>query len=219
MKLIRLVFQAPLQSWGEKSRWDSRDTAAMPTKSGIIGLLGCCLGIPRGSKELQSINHALHIAVRADKPGLVMTDFHTVQAPAGERMLNSQGKPRGETILTPKQYLQDAIFSVLIWGEEDTLARCFQALLHPHWTPYLGRRNCVPSRPLQPKWIEADSVDDAIRMDPPERHNIPAEIEYLPGDEPLSDERIVQRPDSLVNSTVNNYQYRSVRATTLFREG
>ena len=70
MKFLKLCFQGPLQSWGERSRWDSRDTAAMPTKSAIIGLLGCCLGLERGSEQLTALDAQVHMAVRADKPEL-----------------------------------------------------------------------------------------------------------------------------------------------------
>lgn len=217
MKLIRLCLQGPLQSWGERSRWDSRDTASMPTKSGIIGLLGCCMGIPRGSDRLRELNQALHIAVRADKPGRIMTDFHTVQAPNGQRMLNSQGKPRGETILTPKQYLQEAVFTVFIWGDEAVLDVAHLALQHPVWTPYLGRRSCVPSVPLLPVMVEAETVDEAVAMDAPQ--DVMVEIEKLPGDVLRADERLLQRPDSLIDASVNEYQFRAVRSSTLHREG
>ncbi len=213
MRFIQLHLQGPLQCWGEKSRWDSRDTASMPTKSGIIGLLGCCMGIPRGSERLRQLDQALHIAVRADKPGRIMTDFHTVQAPAGRHILNSQGKPRGETIITPKQYLQEAVFTVLIWGCEETMASAYEALQQPHWTPYLGRRSCVPSVPLLPSIIEAENVDEAIAMNAP--RNTLVEIEWMPGDVLRDDERLLQRPDSVINAAVNEYQFRSVRASTL----
>ena len=219
MKLIRLILQAPLQSWGERSRWDSRDTAAMPTKSALVGMLGCCMGIPRGSEELRYLNESLHVAVRADKPGRIMTDFHTVQAPDGQKMLNSQGKQRGETILTPKQYLQEAKFAVFFWGSPEVLEECFEALRHPKWTPYLGRRNCVPSVPLIPEWVEAESIDAAIAVGVPEGSRVMVEIECLPGDTLREDERMIQRPDSLVNASLNEYRYRNVRASSLYREG
>jgi CRISPR system Cascade subunit CasD len=40
-----LRLEGPLQSWGERARWDVRDTAPEPTKSGVIGLLACALGL------------------------------------------------------------------------------------------------------------------------------------------------------------------------------
>lgn len=213
MKLIQFVLQGPLQSWGERSRWDSRDTATMPTKSGILGLIGCCMGIQRGSQRLQEMDQKLHIAVRADRSGQIMTDFHTVQAPKGQKMLNAQGKPRGETIITPRQYLQEAIFSVLIWGEESMMEQVMESMLHPVWAPYLGRKSCVPSIPILPRIMEAESVDEAIARDGKE--NALVEIEFLPGDVLRKDERLIQRPDRIIDASKNEYQIRSVRASSL----
>ena len=44
MKIMLLRLEGVLQSWGERSRWDHRDTSDMPTKSALIGLLGCAMG-------------------------------------------------------------------------------------------------------------------------------------------------------------------------------
>ena len=216
MKLIRLKLQAPLQSWGERSRWDSRDTAAMPTKSAIIGLLGCCLGLERGSEQLTALDAQVHMAVRADKPGSIITDFHTVQSPKGTKLLNAEGKPRGDTILTPKQYLQDASFTVLLWGDPAVLERCVAALNHPKWTPYLGRRSCVPSVPLIPEWLEADTVDQALRMDAAQ--NAAVEVERLPGESLRADEHLVRRADGVVDAAKNQYYSREVRASYVLAE-
>ena len=216
MKLIRLKLQAPLQSWGERSRWDSRDTAAMPTKSAIIGLLGCCLGLERGSEQLAELDARLHMAVRADKPGSIITDFHTVQSPKGTRLLNAEGKPRGDTLLTPKQYLQDASFTVLLWGDSDVLDQCVHALNHPKWTPYLGRRSCVPSVPLVPEVLEADTVDQALRMDA--EQSAAVEVERLPGESLREDEHLLRRADGVVNAVKNQYYSREVRASYVLGE-
>ena len=125
MKILKIPFTAPLQSWGEDARWDTRSTATSPTKSGIIGFLGCCLGYPRGDDRLNQLNRELTVAVRMDRPGRVLIDFQTVQGTNGV-FLNAEGKPRtgGGTIITPKQYLQDAAFQVFVYGEEDALERC-----------------------------------------------------------------------------------------------
>lgn len=36
-KMLMLRLEGVLQSWGEHSRFDSRDSASMPTKSGVVG--------------------------------------------------------------------------------------------------------------------------------------------------------------------------------------
>lgn len=164
MKFIKFTLSAPLQSWGEDARWDQRTTAVMPTKSAVIGILGCCLGLLRGSEQLSRLDEQIYMAVRAERPGVLMTDFHTVQGTEGV-FLNAKGVPRGGggTIITPKQYLQDAIFTVFIWGEESILDTCFQAMMHPKWAVYLGRKSCPPAVPLLPQIVYADTPLDAVK--------------------------------------------------------
>ena len=132
MTILTFLLSGPLQSWGDSSRWDHRGTADMPSKSAIIGLLGCCFGYKRGDERLRELSQRLHVAVRADQRGSPMWDFQTVQKPGG-KILNAMGKPRGETIITPKQYLQDAMFRVFLFGDEEMLEECLQAMRHPRW--------------------------------------------------------------------------------------
>ncbi len=71
--LLRCV--APLQAWDTQSRFGVRTTGREPSKSGIVGLLCAALGRPRW----QPIDDlaALKMAVRVDKEGHVLRDFHT----------------------------------------------------------------------------------------------------------------------------------------------
>lgn len=217
MKFLQLKLQAPLQSWGERSRWDSRDTSALPTKSGVIGMLGCCMGLKRGDPKLEKMDNGLHMAVRVDKPGMPMTDFHTVQTESGGFPIAAGGKKPGNTILTPKQYLQDAEYTVWLWGEENLLEECRKVLLHPSWTAYLGRRNCVPAVPLLPKMLEADSVEEAVRAGA--AADTAVEIECLPEDKLRGDERLSQRADGLANAAIREFRYRTVRSSVIRKEG
>lgn len=224
MRLIKLVLNAPLQSWGEDSRWDNRETSASPTKSGIIGLLGCCLGYPRGDSRLNALNDELHIAVRSDKSGSVMTDFNTVQGTGGQ-LLNAQNKNRpGDTIITPKQYLQDARFTVFIWGSGEMLSECYEALKHPKWLTYLGRKCCVPSMPLLPEYVDAATPDEAVRNMTQEeirtaQKYIPVEIDMVRGDILRNDERLVERLDIPVRADRNEYIIRRLRVSSFCAGG
>ena len=141
MKIMLLRLEGVLQSWGERSRWDHRDTSDMPTKSALIGLLGCAMGIPRGDPWLNETARLLKMAVRADRAGSIMTDFHTVQGRIC-KIPSSEGKPRSDTICTPREYIQDACFTAFFTGDADRLNACYEALRHPVWAPYLGR-NCL----------------------------------------------------------------------------
>ncbi len=218
MKLIKFTLSAPLQSWGEDARWDLRTTAAMPTKSAIVGLLACCLGLPRGDERLKRLDSKLSMAVRADSPGRIMTDFHTVQGTDG-LFLNAEGKPRGggSTIITPKQYLQDACFTVFIWGDEAALENCYEAMLHPCWPVYLGRKSCVPAVPVKPQWIEADTPENAVAHFTDDEKAKSAPVVHVEMDTDLNvplkeGQRLVVRKDLIYRADRNEYGSRWVCA-------
>lgn len=217
MKLLILRLEGVLQSWGERSHWDHRDTAALPTKSGIVGLLGCAMGLPRSDARLAAMGRELALAVRADRPGSAMTDFHTVQSRRG-KFLNAEGKPRGDTILTPRGYLEDACFTAFLSGPDELLEACAEALRHPIWVPCLGRRSCPPTRPLLPLLRDDfDSLEDAARHffweDSPVRSAsavMRCEIEDARGG--------IARSDQPIDAARNRYAIRRVRYDSVRRE-
>ena len=77
--LLILRLEGVLQSWGDHSKWDMRDSGDFPSKSGVVGLLACALGLERDDPEIVELSANLHMAVRADRPGIRMLDFHTVR--------------------------------------------------------------------------------------------------------------------------------------------
>src|SRR5215207_8634999 len=77
MHTLFLRLEGRLQSWGLRARWGERDTALEPTKSGIIGLLGCALGLRRDNEELRRLSDELRMGVRVDLPGSLLHDYHT----------------------------------------------------------------------------------------------------------------------------------------------
>ena len=218
MKFLTFLLSGPLQSWGDSARWDHRSTASMPSKSAIVGLLGCCLGYPRGDGRLQSLSEQIRVAVRADRRGRLLWDFQTVQNPGG-KILNSMGKPRGETIITPKQYLQDAAFQVFVCGDEAVLERCKEAMEHPHWPVCLGRRSCVPAMPVKPNIIEYDSIDEAVEgyFDPAVKtwsEHMECQIEADPD---ARNGRLIARMDEVIRADLNQYRERAVRVRMVQR--
>jgi CRISPR system Cascade subunit CasD len=129
-----------------------RDTASEPTKSGVIGILGCALGI-RTDEELCQISLRLRMGVRCDRPGTLLVDYHTVgggyDRPA---LLTAEGKPKissgvPHTEETWRYYLCDASFLVALQGETNLIQCLAEAVQAPHWVFYLGRKSCPPSRP------------------------------------------------------------------------
>lgn len=165
-KLLFLRLEGPLQSWGERSKWDIRDSADMPGKSSVVGLIGCAMGLERDDPMLLEVSRQIELAVRADRPGTRMLDFHTV---TGDPLMNAAGKPRssGNTIISRRWYLQDASFLVVIRAQENWLERIAYALQHPKWCVYLGRKSCVPTRPVFDGISDSYSgLMDAIRRYP-----------------------------------------------------
>lgn len=186
MKLLILRLEGPLQSWGERSKWDNRDSALMPTKSGVLGIIACCMGIPRDDSRMLELHEKLRIAVRADMPGRLGVDFNTVKS---NTLMNAEGKTQDRTIVSYRQYLQDASFIVVIASADDGLLSCIaDAMKRPKWAAFLGRKSCVPTYPLIPvETDEFDSMEDAVNACPfaervdPEMRSFRVEIEDSTG--------------------------------------
>ena len=77
MATLLLRLAAPLQSWGADSKFETRKTNREPTKSGVIGLLAAALGLRRDDAAGLARLNSLHFAVRADREGSLLVDFHT----------------------------------------------------------------------------------------------------------------------------------------------
>ncbi|MFI7276252.1 type I-E CRISPR-associated protein Cas5/CasD [Streptomyces sp. NPDC049879] len=152
--LLRLA--GPLQSWGEKSHFTDRDTARFPTRSGVIGMLAAALGRERGA-SLDDLT-ALSLTVRVDRPGVLLTDLHTVGGglPARDTVTTAEGKKRSgttATLLSHRAYLADAAFTVALTSTAsgpgaEAVNRLAEALREPRWPLFLGRRSCPPEGPV-----------------------------------------------------------------------
>ncbi len=144
-----LRLEGPLQAWGDQqSKFLVRRTAEAPTKSGLIGMLCAALGVSRveAPQEWLPKLGALRMGVRTDVPGVRWWDYHTVGA--GMRMRTAEGGTKPGAMLTRREYLSDASFLVALQGESSLIAELEAAMKAPQWTPYLGRKCCLPSRPL-----------------------------------------------------------------------
>ncbi|MDX2064747.1 MAG: type I-E CRISPR-associated protein Cas5/CasD [Fimbriimonadaceae bacterium] len=169
MLLLRL--EAPLQSWGYRSRFTTRDTGLEPTKSGVIGLLCCALG--RDRKDSIDDLRSLVMCVRVDRQGDLLSDYQTAGAGTfrgSEKYFapTSDGGRRNQAILLEKHYLQDASFLVALQGDGDLLSRLAEALQDPVWPLSLGRRSCPPAVPVF-VGLRHGAADDVLRTEP--RHH------------------------------------------------
>lgn len=179
---LLLHLSGPLQSWGERSRFNQRDTAPAPTRSGLIGLIAAALGRPR-HQPLSDLA-ALRFTTRIDRPGTLLRDFHTVGGgmPRHLTVITAEGKRRSAetaTLISDRYYLQDAAFTVAVTAPDPRLvADCAQALRAPTWPPYLGRRSCPPNAPLLIDTVH-DPIGHLIRL-PLARPAPPGDHETVP---------------------------------------
>ena len=140
MPTLLLRLAGPMQSWGTRSRFDDRDTERIPSKSGVVGLLCAALGRSRG-ESLEDLRD-LRMAVRADQPGILQTDYHTA--------LNVAKASGGTKDCQPsrRHYLADAQFLVGLEGPGELLRCLQQAVRQPRWPMFLGRKSFPPGLPV-----------------------------------------------------------------------
>jgi len=168
-----LRLEAPLQSWGERAQWSERDTAPEPTKSGVVGLLACALGWD-DDILIQDLSQAIRVGVRCDyiaSPNTTI-DFHTVGGGyKTPQLLTGEGKPKlskksPHTEPTKRYYLSDASFLVAVQATQDKIALLAQAVQFPVWPVFLGRKSCVPTRPIFDDIGDYASLREALQKHP-----------------------------------------------------
>jgi CRISPR system Cascade subunit CasD len=144
---VVLLLDGPLQSWGTQSRFGHRDTDFEPSKSGVIGLVGAAMGMGRDDAALLQRLASLEMAVRVDREGTVLRDYHTA---GGGTFRGEPHRVYGvETVVTQRFYLCDACFVVALSHlDSGLIAEIAAALQNPVWPIFLGRKSCVPSRPV-----------------------------------------------------------------------
>lgn len=162
-----LKLQGVMQAWGEHTFEGLRPSTNFPTRSALTGLLAACLGIDRNDRQQQqALANSFLYAVRQDETEhsvIKMTDYHTVKDAREDYV----GLKSHDTIITQREYLLDAAFTVAIWnteGAEYSLEQLKTAVCQPRYTPFLGRRSCPITRPLYESCVQAINSDEALKL-------------------------------------------------------
>jgi len=160
VKTVLLRLEGPFQAWSSQGRFGIRDTEREPTKSGVLGLVGAALGMPREDEDTLAELGALKMAVRIDRAGALLHDYHTA---GGGRFRGEQYTVYGSSDCVPshRYYLTDASFVVGLEGEDTLIDRIGAALLAPHWPLFLGRRSCVPTSRV---WLGVSETNAATAV-------------------------------------------------------
>lgn len=201
-----LRLSGPMQSWGTGSRLQLRRTDPYPSKSGVLGLVLCAMGVERDAAPA-SLDALVHLAmgVRLDRPGVTDWDYHTAGAGVGIRSAEGKVKRTAstnefETLLSRRQYLLDASFLVALQGEASVIRNAADALQKPAWPVFLGRKCCVPTEPVFAGCREYPSIKEALAgepfftdmvFEPGTTEEVVAVLEHAPGTAPPADARLV----------------------------
>ena len=154
MATLLLRLAAPLQAWGADSKFETRKTNREPTKSGVIGLLAAALGLRRDESEGLARLTGLRFGVRVEREGQLLVDYHTAKT-----------QDEKNSYVTYRHYLQDAVFLAGLESEDTALLLQLQdALQHPAFPLYLGRRSCPPALPL---CLGLGSLQEVLQTEPP----------------------------------------------------
>lgn len=206
---LLLRFKAPMQSWGDRSRYSSRDTRPYPTKSGVLGLLAAAKGIRR-TDDIEELAELL-FAVRVDQPGSVLHDYQTAE----------RWQTGGKTSLISRYYLSDAVFVAAVQAEHRELLEELEACLkNPRFPLYLGRRSCPANPDLVIDVVDGGAVNTLKELpwqaQKAHRRRRPGEV-ILPiyHDAPPDDPDGDPRQDVPLSFDPRNRQYgwRSVKQT------
>lgn len=154
MSVLTLQLAGPLQAWGASARFARRTTEHAPTKSGVVGLLAAALG-RRRSDDIADLA-ALRFGVRVDQRGTLVRDYQTAHHfETGDSMPVSE-----------RFYLADAVFVAVLEGDGDLIDRIHDAVRSPTFLPYLGRRSCPPSRPVELAVHHDQTLDERLQDEP-----------------------------------------------------
>lgn len=151
--VLTLCLAGPLQSWGSSSRFARRTTERAPTKSGVLGLLAAAQGRDRNA-DLSDLA-ALDFAVRLDQPGVLVRDYQTAVHGDTEKAMP----------VSERFYLADAVFVAAVAGDEALIATLHAAVRSPAYMPFLGRRSCPPSRPVDLR-VHRGGLRQALEAEP-----------------------------------------------------
>lgn len=164
MSSVVLRLEGPLQAWSAQGKLGVRDTEREPTKSGVLGLVGAAMGMARDDDATLAELRGLAMAVRVDRAGSLLRDFHT--AGGGRfRGLPYTAYDVKSCIPTERFYLQDASFTVALHGGSNLIDRIADALASPRWPLFLGRRSCPPSERVL-LGVVAEVASVAVRRAP-----------------------------------------------------
>ena len=177
---LLLVLEAPLLSFGQEMVDARGPVADFPGASMLTGLLANALGWRREERERHArLQARLRFAARLDRQGQRIEEFQTAQLGHGDRGWTTRGAPEGRsggasTYDSPhirrRQLDADKRVAVALHLEPaeapPDVPALAAALAAPARPLFLGRKPCLPSRPVLEGTAEVASLVDALAKIP-----------------------------------------------------
>lgn len=176
-----LRLESPLMAFGATMIDANGPTHDLPIVSMVAGLIANALGWHRGERERhQELQDRLVMGARLDRAGIELRDFQTALLQASDKGWTTRGAPEGRagganTYKSPhirkRHYRADALVTVAMRLDPPdgapTLADLAAALVAPARPLFIGRKPCLPSRPIAAEpMVEAANVYEALRRAP-----------------------------------------------------
>lgn len=180
---LLLRFDAPLMSFGGPKVDAKGGTRRAPGQSMITGLLANALGYDRHEAPAhQRLQDRLRFATRCDRAGEALLDFQTVDlgrphmraAEVGwttrGRVEPRAGASKEDTHIRERAYWADAVYTVALTldpaDEPPTLAALAAALRRPARPLFIGRKPCLPARPILEGLTTGDDLVSVLAAAP-----------------------------------------------------
>ena len=186
-----LRFEAPLMAFGGVAVDQVRPVRDFPAASMLTGLIGNALGWHwSATAEHQAIQDRLIFAARWEREGSLLTDTQNAMLAKTDKGWTTGGEPEGRAGASydgPHRRLLDyhADLSVRLVlrldpvEETPSLDSLVDAFDKPARPLFLGRKPCLPSRPLldrgPARWVSGDTAYDALRRVPGEADELRAQ--------------------------------------------
>ena len=169
-----LDFCAPLMAFGGVAIDHVGPTRDFPAASMLTGLFGNALGWHWSDWQAhQSLQDRLVFAARMDVEGRLITDNQNAKLEKNDRGWTTSGSPEGRDGASydaphrrRRDYLADARVAVVLRLTDadlsPTLDHLADALNRPARPLFIGRKPCLPTRPLFAGWTTADTAHAAL---------------------------------------------------------
>ena len=166
-ELLIFTLAAPLASFGDIAPGERRLSATRPGHSSLVGMIAAARGLKREDRRQRPLADDLHFAVRIDRRGSSLTDYHTTQSAAAKKGRRFATRAQEldvddpATILSQREYRTDSAFTIAVLAQTAqpfSLPQIASALRRPHFILSAGRKACPLALPPSPRIFDTDTL-------------------------------------------------------------